>query len=210
MCGRLKSRLGHGLAAQPSGANGLCGPLQRTRRRGHHVQTARGTTRWRARWRLGSGSTVARCCQRSRGGHSEGAGQGGVGRGAPERWVDGEVAQIASGGGVQRRRVAPVVIDVRGGILQHRCGKGERDLSPIWEWWSLEGAHQRGGRQMRRSAKSDVRERPPVAGGGGIGVEMMGREAALERGRRRGVGDERVGERFGHVRTARSARRQRG
>jgi hypothetical protein len=35
---------------------------------------------------------------------------------------------------------------------------------------------------MRRSAKSDVRERPPVAGGGGTGAEMVGREAALEKG----------------------------
>jgi hypothetical protein len=35
-----------------------------------------------------------------------GAGQGGEGRGAPERWVDGEVAQMVSGGGV-----APVVVD---------------------------------------------------------------------------------------------------
>jgi hypothetical protein len=31
-----------------------------------------------------------------------GAGQGGEGRGTPERWVDGEAAQTASGGGVQR------------------------------------------------------------------------------------------------------------
>jgi hypothetical protein len=35
--GRPKSRLGHGLAAQPSGANGLRGPLQRARRCGHHA-----------------------------------------------------------------------------------------------------------------------------------------------------------------------------
>jgi hypothetical protein len=35
-------------------------------------------------------------------GHREGAEQGGEGRGAPERRVDGETAQTASGGGVHR------------------------------------------------------------------------------------------------------------
>jgi hypothetical protein len=41
--------------------------------------------------------------RKSRGGHMEGVGQGGEGRGAPEWRVDGEAAQTASGGGVQRR-----------------------------------------------------------------------------------------------------------
>jgi hypothetical protein len=79
-----------------------CAP--RVRRRGHHAQRACGMARWRARRRLGGGSMAARRCRRSRGGHWEGAGQGGEGRGAPKRRVDGEAAQTASGGGVQRRR----------------------------------------------------------------------------------------------------------
>jgi hypothetical protein len=44
-----------------------------------------------------------------------------------------------------------------------------------------------------------VRERPLVAGGGGTGAETVGREAALERGGRSGVGDEGVDKWFGHV-----------
>jgi hypothetical protein len=61
-------------------------------------------------------------------------------------------------------------------------------LAPIWEWRSSEGAHRRGGKQRRRSAKSDVREGPSVAGGGGTGTENGGvgdsaREGGLERGR---------------------------
>jgi hypothetical protein len=68
------------------------------------------------------------------------------------------------------------------GVLQHQCGRGKRELAPIWEWRSSEGAHQRGGRQRRCSANSDTRERPPVAEGSGPGVGMVGREVALERG----------------------------
>jgi hypothetical protein len=45
---------------------------------------------------------VARYCRRSRGGHEEGAGQGGEGRDAPERRVDGEAVQTASDGGVRQ------------------------------------------------------------------------------------------------------------
>jgi hypothetical protein len=44
---------------------------------------------------------MVRCCWRPRGGHGEGAGQGGEGRGAPKRRVDGEAAQTASGGDVR-------------------------------------------------------------------------------------------------------------
>jgi hypothetical protein len=69
---------------------------------GHHTQTVRGMAQWRAGRRLSGGSTTARCCRRSRGGHEEGAGQGGEGRGVPKRRVDGEAAQMASGGGVRR------------------------------------------------------------------------------------------------------------
>jgi hypothetical protein len=69
------------------------------------------------------GSTVARCCQRSRGGHGEGVGQGGEDKGAPERRVDGEAVQTVSGGGVLRRGGAPVGGDGGCGVLQHRRGK---------------------------------------------------------------------------------------
>jgi hypothetical protein len=47
-------------------------------------------------------SPAARCCQRSRGDRRGGAGQGGEGRGTPERCADGEAAQTSLGGGVQR------------------------------------------------------------------------------------------------------------
>jgi hypothetical protein len=67
------------------------------------------------------------------------------------------------------------------GVLQHRCGRGKRELAPIWEWRSSKGAHRRGGRQRRSSAKSDARE------------------VALVRGARKGVGDGKANEGFGHV-----------
>jgi hypothetical protein len=50
---------------------------------------------------LAGGSAVARCCRRAPVGSQGGAGQGGEGRGAPKRWVDGEAAQTALVGGVQ-------------------------------------------------------------------------------------------------------------
>jgi hypothetical protein len=66
------------------------------------------------------------------------------------------------------------------GVLQHRCERGKLGLAPIWEWCSSEGADRRGGRRWRRSVKSDAKERPPVAGGGGLGAGAVGREVALE------------------------------
>jgi hypothetical protein len=95
---RGRPNAGWATAWQPSPAGQLAGAF-----------TARGMARRRARRRLGGGSTAARCCQRSRGGHGEGAGQGGEDRGAPERWVDGEAVPTASGGGVHRRGGGPVV-----------------------------------------------------------------------------------------------------
>jgi hypothetical protein len=47
-----------------------------------------------------------------------GAGQGGGGRGAPERCADGEAVQTVSGGGVQLRRGSSGVIDECGEVLQ--------------------------------------------------------------------------------------------
>jgi hypothetical protein len=49
-----------------------------------------------AQWRLVDGKVMLEI---SRGPQGD-AGQGGGGRGAPERWGDGEAAQAASGGGV--------------------------------------------------------------------------------------------------------------
>jgi hypothetical protein len=43
-------------------------------------------------------------------------------------------AVVSNSGGV-----APVVVDVRGGVLQHRCGRGKRDLAPIRGMTKLEG-----------------------------------------------------------------------
>jgi hypothetical protein len=48
-------------------------------------------------------------------------------------------AAVFNGGGV-----APVVVDVRGGVLQHRCGRGKRDLAPI------QGMAKLGGRSPER------------------------------------------------------------
>jgi hypothetical protein len=48
-------------------------------------------------------SMAIKCCQRSRGGHREGAGQGREGRGAPERRVDDEAGGEFRDGGVRRR-----------------------------------------------------------------------------------------------------------
>jgi hypothetical protein len=70
------------------------------RRRCHCTQTACGTAWWRARRRLDSGKVLPEISRGPKGG----AGQGGGGRGTPERWADGEAAQTVSGGGVQRRR----------------------------------------------------------------------------------------------------------
>jgi hypothetical protein len=97
---------------------------------------------------------------------------------------------------------APMGGDGGCGVLHHRCGRGKRELAPIWEWRSSEGAHWRGGRQRRRSAKSDVRERPrwPEAA-----------VRARKRWGRSGVGDEGADEGVNHVfERAWSAARLRG
>jgi hypothetical protein len=84
---------------------------------------------------------------------------------------------------------APVGGDGGCGVLQHWCERGKLGLAPIWEWCSSEGAHRRGGRRRRRSAKSDVKEGPPVA------VRAWERWGGRWRSRgRRGVGDEGVDE----------------
>jgi hypothetical protein len=66
------------------------------------------------------------------------------------RWGPGEVSGKKSGDGAHREgratvgrrkvigaavfnggRVASLVTDMRGGVLQHRCERGKRDLAPI-------------------------------------------------------------------------------
>jgi hypothetical protein len=122
MRGRLKSRLGHDLAAQASGENDLCGPLQRTR----HARTGLVTTcRPRVGWRdgaLAGSSVVARRWQ---------------GVASEHRWGPGVVpgkeegaGAYRNGGSTARRRkrhraavfnnggVTLVVIDEGGWVLQ--------------------------------------------------------------------------------------------
>jgi hypothetical protein len=126
--------------------------------------------------------------------------QGGWGWRIPERRGGGEAEEGLRTAAFAGGEGAPLGGDSGCGVLQHQCGRGKRELAPVWEWRSSEGTHWRWGRQRRCSAKSDVRERPPVAGGSGPGAGTVGREVALERGGgRRGVCDGRADEGFGHV-----------
>jgi hypothetical protein len=79
-------------------------------------------------------------------------------------------------------RVAPVVVDEGSWVLQLDRDPGVRRRRSIEGKSSSEGAQRRGGDSGGARQKFDVRERPPVAGGGGTSAETMGREAALERG----------------------------
>jgi hypothetical protein len=60
-------------------------------------------------------------------------------------------------------RVAPVVIDVQGGVLQHRCGRGKRDLALI------QGMAKLGGRSLERGKTTatlgKIRHEEEVSGG---------------------------------------------
>jgi hypothetical protein len=127
----------HSLAAQPSGENDLRGLLQRVRA-ARDVALARSPAaqRWLA------GDKVLPEISR---GHRGGAGQGGEGRDTPKRCADGEATQTASGSGVQRRRVAPVVVDECGEVLQLEGDPGVRRRRSIEECSSSEGANRRGG-----------------------------------------------------------------
>jgi hypothetical protein len=77
------------------------------------------------------------------------------------------------------REGAPLGGDGGCGVLQHRRGKGVRKLQEI----DSTGRSSPGsGRRRRCSAGIRVKERLLVARGGGMGVEIVGREAVLERG----------------------------
>jgi hypothetical protein len=97
------------------------------------------------------------------GGHREGARKGGEGRGAPERWVDGEAAQMASGGGVQRRR------GCTGGHRRARRGPA----APVWNdeerFSSNLGTAKLGGRSPERgktaAALGKIRREGEASGG---------------------------------------------
>jgi hypothetical protein len=94
------------------------------RRHGNHMQTAHGMAV--ARWRKG----VAGDLERTTGkvpGDKERAGAHRNGGSTLRRRKRRRAAVFNAGW------VAPVVVDVRGGVLQHRCGRGKRDLAPIWE-----------------------------------------------------------------------------
>jgi hypothetical protein len=109
---------------------------------------------------------------------------------------------VFNGGGV-----ALVVVDVRGGVLQHRCGRGKRDLAPI------RGMVKLGGRSPERgktaAALGKIRREGEASGGQRqrYGRRNGGEGGDAREGGRSGVGDEGVDEWFGHVRTARSTAR---
>jgi hypothetical protein len=98
MRGRPKSRLGHGLAAQPSGANSTRGPLQCARA---GTVTTRRPHAGRRGGVLTGGSAVARRRQGVAGEH---------------RWGRATVGQreVAGAAAFNGGRVAPVVVDEGG------------------------------------------------------------------------------------------------
>jgi hypothetical protein len=81
---------------------------------------------------------------------------------------------------------APVGGDGGCGVLQHRRGKGMRKLQEIAGIDSSGRSSPGSGGWRRCSAGIHAKERLPVAGGGGTGAEMVGREATLKRGAERG------------------------
>jgi hypothetical protein len=124
--GQPKQPRGRGLATQPSGRNG---PWQRVRvarsQRGHRARSARAVARsTAARWGLAGGKVLPvstsglpgrRRARRVETGLTEAVGQ---------RKTAG--AAVFNDG-----RVAPVVVNVWGGVLQHRCRWGKMGLAPI-------------------------------------------------------------------------------
>jgi hypothetical protein len=128
--GRSKKSRGRGLATRPSGENSPCGPWHRAcaarSRRGHCAQSARAVAR----------SPTAHRRQGVAGEHRWGPGEASGKKSGDGAHRDGGAAGavVFNGGGV-----APVVVDVRGRVLQHRCGRGKRDLAPIRGMMKLGG-----------------------------------------------------------------------
>jgi hypothetical protein len=125
------------------------------------------------------------------------------------RWLDGgKVLPVSTGGVPGRRRarsvetgliktvgrreaagaavfnggrVAPVVVDEGSWVLELDRDPRVRRRRSIEGKSSSEGAQRRGGDSGCTRQEFDVRERPPVAGGSGLGVGTVGREEVLER-----------------------------
>jgi hypothetical protein len=96
-------------------------------------------------------------------------------------------ATVFNGGGV-----APVVVDVRGGVLQHQCGRGKRDLAPIWGMERLGGRSPEKGKTA--AALGKIRCEGEASGGRRwrYGRGNGGEGGGAREGGRSGVGDERV------------------
>jgi hypothetical protein len=183
MCGQPKSRLGHGLAAQPSGANGLRGLLQRARA---GVVTTRRLSAGRRIGVLADDSAVARWRQ-GVAGDLEGA--TGKVPGKEERagahWNGGSTARQEESSGTAAftgGEEAPVVVVECDEVLQLGRVKGVRNLQKIMRIGGSGRSSPGNGGWWRRSAEIRAREGLPVAGGSGPVQGAVGRGVALERG----------------------------
>jgi hypothetical protein len=168
MRGRPKSRLGHGLAAQPSGANGLRGGV------------------------LTGGSAVA---QRREGvaGDLEGATGKVSGKeervGVPQNGESTTRREESSGTAAFAGEGAPVVVVECDEVLQLGRGKGVRELQEIARIGGSGRSAPGNGGRWRRSAGIRTTEELPVAGGGGPGAGSGGERCGTRERGRRGVGD---------------------
>jgi hypothetical protein len=167
--GRPKSRLGHGLAAQLSGATGPRGLLQRAR------AGAVTTHRLHAGRRGGvltGGLAVARRWQGVAGDLE------GVTGKVPGKEERAGKAAFTGGEG------APVVVVGCDEVLQLGRVKGARKLQEITSIGGSGRSSPGNGGRWRRSVRIRAKERPPVARGGGTGAKNGG-EGALKRGAER-------------------------
>jgi hypothetical protein len=165
--GRPKSQLGHGLAAQPSGAPGLRGLLQRA------VTTRRPRAGWRGGVLAGC-SAVARRQQGVAGdlegvtgkvpGKQEGAGAHRNGGSTVRREESSVMVAFASGEG------APVVMVECDEVLQLWRVKWVRKLQENVRIGGSGRCSPGNGGRWRRSAGIRVREGLPVTEGSGLGV----------------------------------------
>jgi hypothetical protein len=174
MRGRPTSRLGNGLVARSSRAAACGHARSRARsvrpRCGHLVRDGAVTCLSTARRRLTDGEVHPESTNDSSGD----AGQGGQGWRVPERRGGGEAEEGVETAAFADWEGAPMGGDGGCGVLQHRCGKGKRELASIWEWRSSEGTHRRGGRQRRCSAKSGCENSGEGAGAReGVGEDMV-------------------------------------